>query len=271
MSEPLEVNGKMDMSLDQIIQKTNESNNNGEVVDGQANNSAYGKDSKEKSNRRKAPYSGPRRRGGGQQQQGGNQQGGRQGGYQNREFSSYNYTRILKVSAKSNPKNVAGSISHTSRSGDSPTVMATGAVSMNQAIKAIAIARGYLEDNKLDLTVRPEFRNEERGALSFVLIKGPTRRNTQQQEDQQELRVAQSSEPSVVAGSIAKKVRAGERVTVVAIGAGSVSQTVRAITIARRYLEKDAVDITFRPEFIHVEMKDGQRSAIKFTILAQQL
>lgn len=57
--------------------------------------------------------------------------------------------RVLKVSAKSNPKHVAGSISHTSRSGDSPALIATGAISVNQAIKAIAIARGYLEDNKI--------------------------------------------------------------------------------------------------------------------------
>jgi stage V sporulation protein S len=213
------------------------------------------------------------------QKEEGDQTGGRQRGqrpqYQVKELS-YNYTRILKVSAKSNPKNVAGSISHTSRSGDSPTLMATGAVSINQAVKSIAIARGYLEDNKLDLSVSPEFRNEERGAISFVLTKTALRRPANQtgqqpNEETQELRVAQASEPSVVAGSIAKKVRAGERVCVVSIGAGSVSQTVRAITIARRYLEKDNVDISFRPEFIHVEMKDGQRSAIKFQILAQQL
>jgi stage V sporulation protein SpoVS len=39
--------------------------------------------------------------------------------------------------------------------------MGTGQVSVNQAIKAIAIARGYLEENKIDLTVSPVFRNEE--------------------------------------------------------------------------------------------------------------
>lgn len=86
-----------------------------------------------------------------------------------------------------------------------------------------------------------------------------------------ELRVAQGSEPSIVAGSVAKKLRMGERVNIVSIGAGSVSGSVRAITIARRYLERDNIDVTFRPEFIHVDMQDGTRSAIRFNLLATHL
>lgn len=182
------------------------------------------------------------------------------------------YSRVLKVSAQSEPKRVAGAISQTSRQGDSPTLMATGQLSINQATKAIAIARGYLEENKLDLSVRPECRDRDRTAYSFILTKTPLRKAATVVEDQQsELRVAQSSEPSVVAGSIAKKVRAGERVTIVSIGPASIAQTISAVTIARRYLEQDHVDICFRPEFIHVDLKGEQRSALKFVILAQQI
>ena len=184
--------------------------------------------------------------------------------------------RELKVSATSNPKNVAGSISHTSRLGACPTLLATGQASLNQAIKAIAIARGYLEEDRVELSVTPQFRDEERGAVSFALSKTPLRKKAagtgeEKEVEESELRVAQNSEPSMTAGSIAKKIRGGERVSIVSIGAGSVSATVRAITIARRYLEGDSLDVSFRPSFIHLTMQEGQRSAIKFVILAQQV
>ena len=193
-------------------------------------------------------------------------------------------SRTLKVSATSDAKRVAGSISHTSRIGACPTLLATGVASLNQAIKAIAIARNFLEDNKVDLSVKSEFRDEERGAVSMLLTKSPLRKKTapaaagggggggeEKEVEESELRVAQNSEPSMTAGSIAKKIRGGERVSIVSIGAGSVSATVRAITIARRYLEGDNLDVSFKPSFVHLNMEDGQRSGIKFVILAQQV
>jgi len=191
--------------------------------------------------------------------------------------------KILKVSSTSDPRRVGGSISHTSRLGSSPTLFATGAESLNQAIKAIAIARGYLEENKIELSVISTFRDEDRCAVSMQIYKSPLRRtknsnnnnnsneSDNKEEEIHELRVAQNSEPSMTAGSIAKKIRAGERLSIVSIGAGSVCATVRAITIARRYLENDNLDVSFRPGFIHLDMQEGQRSAIKFIILAQQV
>ena len=179
-----------------------------------------------------------------------------------------------------------------------PTLLATGADALNQAVKAIAIARDYLVNDRVELSVKSEFRDEERGAISMLLTKSTLRRKggaagaasaatdgsaaamvlggavaggEEKEVEESELRVAKESEPSMTAGSIAKKIRAGERVSIVSIGAGSVSATVRAITIARRYLENDSLDLSFRPSFIHLDMQDGQRSAIKFVILAQQV
>ena len=197
-------------------------------------------------------------------------------------------SRLLKVSATSDAKRVAGSISHTSRLGACPTLLATGQASLNQAIKAIAIARNYLMEDRVDLSVQCEFRDEERGAVSMVLTKAPLRKKAggggagggagggggggeEKEVEESELRVAQNSEPSMTAGSIAKKIRGGERVSIIGIGAGSVSATVRAITIARRYLEGDNLDVAFKPSFVHLTMEDGQRSGIKFSILAQQV
>jgi len=187
-------------------------------------------------------------------------------------------SKLLKVSSKSNVKTVAGGISHTSRAGESPILMATGKDSVNQAVKSIAIARGYLEENKLDLSVYPEFRDDtdtkvrsKADAVSFVLTKSALRSTKAAIDENSELRVAQNSEPSVVAGSIAGKIRSGDRVSIVCLGAGSVNQTVKSVIVARKYLAKDAIDICFRPEFIHLKMQDGERSAIRFVILAQQI
>lgn len=108
-------------------------------------------------------------------------------------------------------------------------------------------------------------------ALTFTLTKSSSRRGQVAEDQQTELRVAKTSQATDVAGSIAAKVRSGERVVIVAIGAAAVSISVLAVIAARRYLEADNVDIGFRPDFIEVDLKGEMRSAIRFTILAQQI
>jgi stage V sporulation protein SpoVS len=57
-----------------------------------------------------------------------------------------------------------------------------------------------------------------------------------------------------------------------AIGADSVTHAVKAISIGRKYLEADGLDISFRPEFTRVKFDDGRDcSAIKLVVLAQQI
>ena len=48
----------------------------------------------------------------------------------------------LKVSSKSNPNSVAGALANVFRDKESVEIQAIGAGALNQAIKAIAIARG---------------------------------------------------------------------------------------------------------------------------------
>lgn len=63
----------------------------------------------------------------------------------------------LKVSAKSNPNAVAGALAAVLRERDSAEVQAVGAGAINQAIKAVAIARSYLKSAKLDVCCVPSF------------------------------------------------------------------------------------------------------------------
>jgi len=78
------------------------------------------------------------------------------------------------VSAQSKPKSVAGALAAVLREKGSAEMQAVGAGAVNQAIKAIAIARGFVAPNGIDLIVIPAFSEieidgEERTAIKFIV------------------------------------------------------------------------------------------------------
>lgn len=68
---------------------------------------------------------------------------------------------ILKASTKSNPNNLAGAIAGVLKEDDKVEIQAIGAGALNQAIKAIAIARGYVAPSGVDLICVPAFTGVE--------------------------------------------------------------------------------------------------------------
>ena len=81
---------------------------------------------------------------------------------------------ILRVSAKSVPNSVAGAIAGVIREKGAVEVQAVGAGAANQAIKAVAIARGYLAPAGVDIICVPAFANitiddEERTAIKLIV------------------------------------------------------------------------------------------------------
>jgi stage V sporulation protein S len=81
---------------------------------------------------------------------------------------------ILKVSARSNPKSVAGALAAVVREKSKAEIQAVGAGAVNQSIKAIAIARGYVAPNGINLVCIPAFSEividgEERTAIRFIV------------------------------------------------------------------------------------------------------
>jgi len=64
---------------------------------------------------------------------------------------------ILKVSSKSNPSKVAGAIASIFREQNAVELQAIGAGALNQGIKAVAIARGFLSPSGFNLCVIPAF------------------------------------------------------------------------------------------------------------------
>lgn len=81
---------------------------------------------------------------------------------------------ILKVSADSKPKAVAGAAAAVLREKGSVELQAVGAGAVNQAVKAIAITRGFVAPNGIDLIAIPAFtkveiEGEERTAIRFLV------------------------------------------------------------------------------------------------------
>jgi len=81
---------------------------------------------------------------------------------------------VIKVSAKSRSTAVAGAIAAVMREHRYAEVQAIGAGAVNQAVKALAIARGYLEDDQIPIVCTPYFtevdiEGQERTAVRFVV------------------------------------------------------------------------------------------------------
>lgn len=64
---------------------------------------------------------------------------------------------VLKISTKSNPNSVAGAIAGLIKERGKAEMQVIGAGAINQAIKAIAIARGFVAPSGIDLICIPAF------------------------------------------------------------------------------------------------------------------
>lgn len=81
---------------------------------------------------------------------------------------------IIKVSAKSRSTAVAGAVAAVIREHRYAEVQAIGAGAVNQAVKALAIARGYLSGDQIEIACVPYFKEvdiegQERTAVRFIV------------------------------------------------------------------------------------------------------
>lgn len=85
---------------------------------------------------------------------------------------------LLKVASRSRPAAIAGAVAGVIRSGATATIQAVGAGAVNQAVKAIAIAHSYLQDDGIAITCMPSFLevsidDQERTAISLLVERRP--------------------------------------------------------------------------------------------------
>ncbi len=81
---------------------------------------------------------------------------------------------IIKVSGTSRTSAVAGAIAGVFRENKHAEVQAIGAIAVNQAVKALALAKGYLKEDGYNIVCMPEFVDVEidekiRTAIRFVV------------------------------------------------------------------------------------------------------
>lgn len=81
---------------------------------------------------------------------------------------------VLKVSSKSSPNAVAGALAGVIRERGMAEMQAIGAGAINQAVKAVAIARGFVAPSGIDLVCVPAFTDiqidgEERTAIKLII------------------------------------------------------------------------------------------------------
>ncbi|KAL3134983.1 hypothetical protein ABBQ32_007938 [Trebouxia sp. C0010 RCD-2024] len=194
--------------------------------------------------------------------------------------------RWVQVSLASDPKVVAGKIAHCSRSNRPPTVLAIGQGCLNQAIKSVAIARRFCmqpqtsSDVAFDLSCQPAFRDNSqptarenpstppKPSLALYLAKRAPY-TFKSASERMEMPVAGTTEPAVVAGALAARVRENVDVYLSAIGVDAVGNAMRAICFARMYLEDNGLDIKAMPEFMHLSKDGVPMSGLLFNIIVE--
>ena len=87
------------------------------------------------------------------------------------------------------------------------------------------------------------------------------------EDEAQQLKSASGTDAKVLAGAISSFAREGRRMVVTGIGAAAINQVVKAIAIARKNIEEEAIDLTCKPEF--TEVNEGV-TALRMLLLVEQ-
>jgi stage V sporulation protein S len=80
------------------------------------------------------------------------------------------------------------------------------------------------------------------------------------------IKVSARSRSTAVAGAIAGVIREHRYAEVQAIGASAVNQSIKAVAIARGYLDEDGIDIVCLPFFTEVDIQGLERTAVKLAV-----
>ena len=83
-------------------------------------------------------------------------------------------TILLKIRNDSEPQKVAGAVVAYLREGKKVELQAIGAGAVNQAVKSIAVARGFIAQEGINLSCIPAFTDveveeEERTGIKFII------------------------------------------------------------------------------------------------------
>lgn len=143
---------------------------------------------------------------------------------------------------------------------------------VNTAVKATAIATSRLKnqgDASVDIVCIPSFRDNRNEVSLFIqeqsVVNGGA--DTTGKESTTNFNVGAKTDIKIAAGAIAGSARDDESVSLQAIGQDAVFNAIRAVAVAREYLEKDQMDLFTKVEFTEVRLdgRDDDTTAVKIT------
>lgn len=85
------------------------------------------------------------------------------------------------------------------------------------------------------------------------------------------IKISSQSRSTAVAGAIAGIMREKGFVEIQAIGASALNQAIKAIVIARGYVEQDGFDLLVVPNFAEVDIEGAERTAIRLAVFKRPL
>ncbi len=103
---------------------------------------------------------------------------------------------VLKVSSRSNPNSVAGALAGVLRQSGVVEVQVVGAGALNQAVKAIAIARGFVTPSNIDLVCVPTFADIEIDGQGRTAIRLTVEDRTRRQPEPENAAISGGAPPA---------------------------------------------------------------------------
>ena len=195
---------------------------------------------------------------------------------------------------KRNVKKLAGAISHSLRNSGEINVRAFGSAAIGKAVKALAIAKGYVSvqsignDPKLQLQCSPAFittkigENELTG-ICFCTFASPKTNEPDVDLDKCKSTLMVKADPEDVsdedrkrnvkklAGAIAHSLEDNKEVVIRCFGNATISKASKAMAIARGYVAVKGGDMYMYPSFIVTDMGGKERTGIAFYSFSNQI
>jgi stage V sporulation protein SpoVS len=177
---------------------------------------------------------------------------GRKTGYGRVNSNMDDDTTIFTVVKTTQVKSLAGAIAHRAREGELPVLTALGPQSVNQAVKALAIANDFVKDEGFRLLGQAKRVVDPERDLRDLFMITITKANWQDasNEDSVELKCASVSDPEAVAAAIRRKMGESKSLRVTSIGPLAVFKTVDSLSRTE--------NLRFLPEFLEVELDGGE-------------
>ena len=163
----------------------------------------------------------------------------------------------LKSTSSTPVSGLAGAIAKRIREHGTADIVSLGSEGTNQTVKAMALARTFLNPEGRTILAQSRFINEDDEINVKFRADGVAVEVVPEDTLDVVIRVSASSNVRKTAGAIAKLMRGpgsqGQRIGILTMGAESVNVTIQALTGARTMLHQDSLDVHFKPRFIHVD------------------